>query len=760
MQLRIKVIQPGIVEGNAFEINAEPEYKVFDIKDIISEVLNLPVSSLRILMIRDFAEILLSDSDTLESYRLGDGSRLILDVFSAISMEEMESRDSARITKEMLEQQQPVPQKDWLGLIVEKIKTSSLTGILQIIGEYEKEKAGPVDEEDDLFSMANSEGWTLMHFACLYGASNIVQLLVARQANPNRENSEFLTPLMIACKEGHVECVRSLLKHPRVQVNKMTQEENSALHKACKNGSAIIVQMLIEHKACMVLEDQNMMIPLQYATTSEVFELIPKYMGEIELQKIRGEYRTPAPQHQEGELFFTGSLVIHDKLLYVVLNSDQGNFTCYAEKAEFDTNKRPLVYLKLIDIWDIKYRVGLQFGNKDAEVFTIVSPEGNFTFYSLEKEITEEWIQKITQAIEYCQVNKIGFNPSQSILNLKMENFRITSTTDDKLINFKSFTILEEIGSGSFGKVYKVIKNDSKQVFALKQLNKDFLIKQKQLKYAIGECKILAYLNHPFIIKMNYAFQTPKNLYMVLDYCPNGDLMTHLSEKTRFPEAVSRLYIAEIILAIEYLHSLDIVYRDLKPENILIDRAGHIRLADFGLAKENVNPLNPAMSFCGSPAYLAPEMLSKTGSEKSADVYGIGAILYELLSGMPPFYSDNIKELFRNIKRGMLQFSKNIKNNAQDLMRQLMNKDPKKRPKLSVVKNHSFFKEIDWEELEMKITKPPRLGGKWLQMDDYSEKVIQKTHSKLVDDEDYIAEDSVDQVADFNFSRSSASYIG
>ena len=266
---------------------------------------------------------------------------------------------------------------------------------------------------------------------------------------------------------------------------------------------------------------------------------------------------------------------------------------------------------------------------------------------------------------------------------------------DSGMINFKSFTLLEEIGCGSFGKVYKVIKNDSKQIFALKQLNKEFLINQKQLKYAIGECKILSYLNHPFIIKMNYAFQTPKNLYMVLDYCPNGDLMAHLSEKTRFPEIVAKFYIAEIILAIEYLHSLDIVYRDLKPENILLDRAGHIRLADFGLAKENVNPLNPAMSFCGSPAYLAPEVLSKTGSEKSADIYGIGAIMYEMLSGMPPFYSDSIKELFRNIKRGLLSYPKFIKNDAQDLMRTLMNKDPKKRPKFSQIKNHIFFKDIN-----------------------------------------------------------------
>ena len=235
--------------------------------------------------------------------------------------------------------------------MIEKIKAKSLTGILQIIGEYEKEKAeGLIDDEEDLFSMTNSEGWTLLHFACHYGCSNIVQLLVTRQANPNRENFDQLTPLMIACKEGEVECVRSLLKHPRIQVNKMTDIENSALHKACKKGSAIIVQMLIEHKASMILEDQNFMIPLQYATTQEIVEMIPKYMGEIELQKARREYKNIPPQMLDGELNFTGSLVIHDKVLFAILDSEQGNFMCFNSKVEYEERARPLVYIKIPDI--------------------------------------------------------------------------------------------------------------------------------------------------------------------------------------------------------------------------------------------------------------------------------------------------------------------------------------------------------------------------------------------------------------------------
>jgi len=176
-------------------------------------------------------------------------------------------------------------------------------------------------------------------------------------------------------------------------------------------------------------------------------------------------------------------------------------------------------------------------------------------------------------------------------------------------------------------------------------------------------------MSHSFVLKLHFAFQTSKNLYMVLDYCPNGDLTQQMREKRKFSEATAKFYLAEIILAIEYLHSLDIVYRDIKPENILLDRIGHVKLADFGLAKENVNPLNPAMSFCGSPAYLAPELLHRTGSGKSADVYSLGVILYEFLVGTPPFLAENIKSLFMKIKEGMRIFPKNLSTEVQDLLR-------------------------------------------------------------------------------------------
>lgn len=541
----------------------------------------------------------------------------------------------------------------------------------------------------------------------------------------------------------------------------MTSSKGTALHQACRRGHATVVQLLLENNASMTIEDHNGSIPLMVASTHEIFEIIPKYMGERELQKVHSDNRQEMTSFN-GEVYYTGSTQIHDRQILLSLDIEQGYLSIFFDKENFIKNEESSHKMRLLDIWDIRITKGLQYGNKDAVCFIIHSKIGNFKFYTLMEELTNVWVRRIQQGIDYCQQNKIGINADDQDVGIvelgpREDMLFNSSNANGEIINFKSFAILEELGSGSFGKVYKVIKNDTKHVYALKQLNKQFLVKHKQLKYAVGECKILRYLSHPFVITMDYAFQTPKHLYMVLEYCPNGDLMTHLSERSRFAESVARYYIAETLLAVEYLHSLDIVYRDLKPENILIDRSGHIRLADFGLAKENVNPLNPAMSFCGSPAYLAPEMLSKTGSEKSADVYGIGAILYEFLTGIPPFYSDNIKELFRNIKRGMLQFPKVVKPEAQDLLRKLMNKDPTKRPTLTQIKSHIFFKGIDWEELEKKRIRPPRLGSRWVQLDEYEEEQanVSSNQKNLVEDEDYAEEEEElqDSIAEFNFAR-------
>jgi serum/glucocorticoid-regulated kinase 2 len=157
---------------------------------------------------------------------------------------------------------------------------------------------------------------------------------------------------------------------------------------------------------------------------------------------------------------------------------------------------------------------------------------------------------------------------------------------------------------------------------------------------------------------------------MILDYCPGGDLSFHIL-KNLFEEDEAKFFIAELILAIEHLHSLDIIYRDLKPDNILIDNDGHIRLADFGLAKEHVSDNKLAQSFCGSPAYLAPEMVNRRGAGKSADIYGIGAVMYEMICGTPTFYANDITTMYNNITKNKLMLHDYFSDELKDLLKVL-----------------------------------------------------------------------------------------
>lgn len=155
------------------------------------------------------------------------------------------------------------------------------------------------------------------------------------------------------------------------------------------------------------------------------------------------------------------------------------------------------------------------------------------------------------------------------------------------------------------------------------------------------ERNVLSFTNHPFIVKLNFAFQTLDRLFLLLDYCPGGDLSEHIARERRFEEAKAKFYLCQILLALEDLHKRDVIFRDLKPDNVVLDQDGNAMLTDFGLSKEGILGNLEAKSFCGSIAYLAPEMLKQTGHGKSVDWYLLGVLFYEMLAGMPPFYTEN-----------------------------------------------------------------------------------------------------------------------
>jgi serine/threonine protein kinase len=276
----------------------------------------------------------------------------------------------------------------------------------------------------------------------------------------------------------------------------------------------------------------------------------------------------------------------------------------------------------------------------------------------------------------------------------------------EQRVSYVDFEVQQLLGNGAFGKVYLARHRHDDQLYALKVLNKKKLFAKKQLKYAVGEASILKRVDSPFIVKLYYAFQTPGNLYMALDHCALGDLSELIAAREQLQEKTARFVIAQLVLAIEYLHRLGILYRDLKPENILIDREGYIKLTDFGLSREN----SFATSFCGSPAYLSPEMLEKKGVGQSSDIYGIGCVLYEMVVGEPPFFNEDMGTLFENIKTAKLRFPSDLTIEVRSLISRLLERDLSKRlgvRDIGEIKQHDFFRKFEWAELEGRRMKAP-----------------------------------------------------
>lgn len=283
---------------------------------------------------------------------------------------------------------------------------------------------------------------------------------------------------------------------------------------------------------------------------------------------------------------------------------------------------------------------------------------------------------------------------------------------EKKNVKPNDFEFLKVIGKGSFGKVLLAKHRTEGNIYAVKVLQKKMILKRNEKNHVMSERNVLLKnLNHPFLVGLHYAFQTPDKLYFVLDYVNGGELFFHLQRERYFPEPRARFYAAEITSALGYLHSEGIIYRDLKPENILLDYKGHVVLTDFGLSKEGLSEKGTTTTFCGTPEYLAPEVLRKQAYDKSVDWWCLGAVLYEMLYGLPPFYSKDTMEMYQNILNKPLRLRTNISIPARNLLEGLLQKDKTKRlgkdRDVEEIKSHDFFRVISWTELEAKEIPPP-----------------------------------------------------
>jgi serum/glucocorticoid-regulated kinase 2 len=282
----------------------------------------------------------------------------------------------------------------------------------------------------------------------------------------------------------------------------------------------------------------------------------------------------------------------------------------------------------------------------------------------------------------------------------------------DKTITLEDFYMLCVIGKGSYAKVVLVKKKDTGEIMALKILKKEMVERRKQEEHVKTEREVLAHVAHPFIAKLHYAFQNEKKLYFALEYCPGGELFNLLQKRKYFTEDQARFYVAQMVLAIEFLHAKDFIYRDLKPENVLLDRQGYIRITDFGLSKGNIKTGKDARSVCGTPEYLAPEVILRQGHGKAVDWWTVGCIIYELLTGLPPYYTSDREELFDRIKLSSVKYPSNFSTSVKDLLTGLFQKDPEKRlgsgpDGAKAIRNHPWFASVDWEGLLRREVKGP-----------------------------------------------------
>ncbi|KAI1887626.1 hypothetical protein AGOR_G00192250 [Albula goreensis] len=287
---------------------------------------------------------------------------------------------------------------------------------------------------------------------------------------------------------------------------------------------------------------------------------------------------------------------------------------------------------------------------------------------------------------------------------------------DSERIGPDCFELLTVLGKGGYGKVFQVRKVQGSQtgkIFAMKVLKKAKIVcNAKDTAHTRAEREILETVRHPFIVELWYAFQTGGKLYLILECLSGGELFMQLEKEGIFMEDTACFYLGEITLALGHLHSNGIIYRDLKPENIMLNHQGHIKLTDFGLCKESIHDGAVTHTFCGTIEYMAPEILMRSGHNKAVDWWSLGALMYDMMTGSPPFTAENRKKTIDKILKCKLNLPPYLTLDARDLIKKLLKKNAAQRLGSSKadcadIQKHPFFRHVSWDDLLNKQLEPP-----------------------------------------------------
>ena len=594
-------------------------------------------------------------------------------------------------------------------------------------------------------NLISSNGWTPLHLSAYKGNIKIVNLLLKfKKTNFDLALPKIGTALHCACLNNNFKVVAFLLH----KCNPNIKDDQGLFPIDITND--LNIKNIINKTLNIFsdIEDNNNDISISIIKSDES---MGDFITKDQLEKFKFlstlSFIPPRPDKYTGYLYKKGKIFSHYNLRYIEINAFKGYITRFINKDDYPGKPKEVLSLK--DIISCKKKKTSEEGKYYMELefskFTHL-----YRFDSL--KICDMWLDEINKSITYYKFwNKLEAKYSDVIpylSSLKQESYEIDYLSgevrklelnqnnndnnnnnaslnnqinnnssnrrntivgnEESLKNIENnlfnksnidinyFEILEILYVGNFGKVYKVKMKLNDNIFCMKALNKKYLAKNNLLKNIINENNKLQQLISPFIITLHYVFQTQEYIYLILDYCPGGDLNFFLMHTT-FDEKEAKFYIAELILAIEYLHKIDVDCINLSSENIMISQDNHIKLADFALTKQ-INNESQNQNYNKIKGY-----------SKSADIYDIGAILYEMICGTPPFYLTYYKSNIKN-KENELIFQDYFSDDLKDLISKLLFKDPNKRIGISNkldLKNHPWFHDINWDKLSRKGIKPP-----------------------------------------------------
>eukprot|EP01022_Parablepharisma_sp_SALTPOND_P025582 TRINITY_DN59_c0_g7_i1.p1 TRINITY_DN59_c0_g7~~TRINITY_DN59_c0_g7_i1.p1 ORF type:complete len:795 (+),score=65.68 TRINITY_DN59_c0_g7_i1:112-2496(+) len=537
-------------------------------------------------------------------------------------------------------------------------------------------------------------------------------------ADINAKGLDDFTALHFAVSEGQIEAVELLLSC-KAPIEAVTTSLRTPLHIACNRGNLEIIEILVAAGANINAQDKDGNTPTHILSNFGWIDALNWLLTkgpDLSIKNIYGETAIETAASVETRQIFSLHTKVPDK-------GDSYSRTVM-EGVILHNNRADMVKSFMFRA----QLLGAQSQPPKPEAKVEVKPPPPQKQQSRIVRILEVVNQMKELPSEERKGSPKGTkgNGSENPLSrpkVQLNELRNREEEEDS-VGPEHFDPLHLLGKGSFGEVYLVRYKPTGKFYAMKVLNKRKVRSQNLIKYARTERNVMCVTRHPFIVGLHFAFQNSEKLFMVMEYCPGyiillqknnrGDLGRMVQKERRLTEDRARIYIAEILLGLEDLHKRDIIFRDLKPDNVVLDEDGHALLTDFGLSKEGVMDNISAKSFCGSVAYLAPEMLRRTGHGKSVDWYLLGVLLYELVVGQPPYFTSNREQLFKNIQTAPLKLPMFLSAEIKNLLIALLNRNPQKRlgaGKLDAdeIKAHPWFKGVKWDDVlkrKMKLPKP------------------------------------------------------